>query len=168
MKKVSIQDATEAQLREFANGTLGLDVHVNAKLETVRAKVQAAWDGPEIMVTDEPQEGVPQAIKRNDDGRGEHTHALVMISVTEDPGGSEPIPLSVNGRAMWVERGKPQAIRAPYYEVLCHAIKKIYDPMPDGTGLNAIPRLVPQYPFSFLGWCTPAGKAAKIQGKQAA
>lgn len=77
----------------------------------------------------------------------EKLYVTVNIARTEDPGGNDPVPLSVNGRAMYVPRDQDCEIRYPYYEVLKGAVTTKYDQKEDG---EMVPRHVPLYPFSLV------------------
>ena len=70
----------------------------------------------------------------------------IHVNITEEAGGNEPVPVSVNGKVMLIPRGKDVDVPAEYVEVLQHAISHKYDPLPDG-GMNPVPREVPLYPF---------------------
>ena len=150
MKTIPIGEATEAELRSFASDTLGIEIHPNAKMETVLAKVGTAWDKPDIQVPDndpaQTQSGdqpqpVTEAQKAPNAGM-----VRLIIGVTEDAGGSDPIQLGVNGKIMLVPRGEEVEIPDRYFEVLEHAVMDKYDALPDG-GMNPIPRKVRLYPF---------------------
>lgn len=154
MKKIPIREATEKELREFATGTLGISIKATAKLETVRARINAAWDKDEITVADaEPEKesedrAIPQAPTPITEAQKPPAEDMVrlIIHVTEEAGGSDPIQLGVNGKIMLVPRGKEVEIPKRFYEVLCHAITHKYESMPDG-GMDPIPREVSLYPF---------------------
>ncbi len=150
MKQVKIADASEQQLRDFGRDTLGLTLPPNCKIETLKAKIQAAWDKDYVVVDDaeapEPINGKsPQPVTDEQQGP-EREMVRVFINITDDAGGDEPVPVSVNGKAMLIPRNENCDIPVEYYEVLKNAVQHKYDPLPDG-GLNPVPRLVPKYPF---------------------
>lgn len=147
-KTIRLAEASKAQMRHFAETHLGIAIHPNANEETVRAKVAAAWNRDEIEVPDEPapapQEGsaprpVTAAQKPPEKGK-----VRVLIAKTEEPGGEDDVPISVNGRAMLVPRGREVEIPAHYFEVLRNAVRTVYDSLPDG---GMVPREVPRYAF---------------------
>lgn len=76
----------------------------------------------------------------------------VIIERSDEPDGDQPVWLAVNGRGQFVERGKPQRIRRPYFEVLVHAVKRVWDQDEEG---NMIPREVPAYPYRLLSQFMP-------------
>ena len=157
MKKIPIREATEKELREFASGTLGMTIKSTAKLETVRARIQAAWDKDEITVPDHEvpeteqeakDRSVPQAPTPITEAQKPPAEGMVrlIVHVSEEAGGSAAIQLGVNGKIMLVPRGEEVEIPQRFYEVLCHAITHKYESMPDG-GMDPIPREVSLYPF---------------------
>lgn len=155
MKKIPIGEATEAQLRSFATDTLGIDIKATAKFATVRARVEQAWDKPEITVMEsEPDDAKiasqasPQAVTDEQQAPEEGMVRLV-VGVTEQAGGNDPVELGVNGKIMLVPRGIEVEIPYPYFEVLKHAVQDKYDPLPDG-GMKPEPRKVPLYPFQVI------------------
>lgn len=154
-QKIPINEATLAQLREFASTTLGLDIHPNAKHETVLARVQAAWNQDEITLPEEPPEtgqagASPQPVTDAQKPPAEDK-VRVILAVTEEPGGEEPVPVGVNGRVMLIPRGKEVEIPRAYFDVLTQAITYRYMPQVDergnDAGLDPTPRKVYLYPF---------------------
>lgn len=148
MKRVPIDDATEVQLRLFASETLGMDIKDTAKIDTVRARVLAAWDKPEILIADteaapEPEASKPAA-KQTEPGM-----VRLILGVTEEAGGADPVQVGVNGKVMLVPRGKEVEIPLAYFQVLENAVQFKYEPLPDG-GMEPEPRKVPLYPFQRL------------------
>ncbi len=148
MKTIPIPEATEAQLREFASNTLGLELKPEYKFVTVRAKVEAAWDKPDILVAEtapvpEPAPSQPQE-RQVTPGM-----VRVILGVTEEAGGKDPVPVGVNGKVMLIPRGEECEIPESYFEVLEHAVTYRYDALKDG-GMDPEPRKVPLYPFQRL------------------
>lgn len=161
-RKIPINEATTAQLRDFASLHLGLDIRPSAKHETVLARVQSAWDKEEIIVygetEDERQSGPKpepvteeqrQKMRQQGDGK-----IRLLIGVTEEPGGEEPVPVGINGRVMLIPRDKEVAVPLPYFRALEQAITFKYiqqvDERGNDAGLNPAPRKVPLYPFQLL------------------
>ena len=155
MKTIPIGEATEAQLRLFALNSLGITIKETAKIETVRARVQAAWDKPEIPVTEsEPEsvqpgsEATPQPVTEAQQAPTDGMVRLI-IGVTEEAGGSDPVQVACNGKVMLVTRGVEVEIPEHFFESLAHAVMDKYDTMEDG-GMNPVPRKVQLYPFQVL------------------
>lgn len=154
IKQVPFEDATGDQLRTFAADYLGITFPANAKDETMRAKIKPAWGKDHIMINDEAgegnaprQEGTPPKPVTNAQQGPVNGSVRVIISVSDEPGGSDPVPLAVNGYAMLVPRGKEVDIPVRYHEALNNAVMDRYDTDADGN-LIPIPRKVPKYPYN--------------------
>ena len=146
IKTVAIENATDDQLRTFAAENLGITLKDTEKRPALLARIRGAWDKPEITVSDvEPIQ--PKAKQAENANTGSDEFVTVLIERQEEPGGEEPVFLSVNGRALWVPRGEPARIRKPYFDVLKHAVKTVYEQ----TGTDEIrSRNVPMYPFRIV------------------
>jgi hypothetical protein len=143
-KKIPIAEATEEQLRAFAETHLGISIHANSKIETLRAKVSAAWNKDEITVSDDAPE--PRLERRVAPVSASNGKVKLIIQRTDEAGGDEPVPVGVNGRVMLIPRGEEVEVPQSYFEVLKNAIKHIYEPLKDG-GINPVPRKVAMYPY---------------------
>lgn len=172
MRTIAIAEATEEQLRQFCQDSLGLSVHPSAKRETIISRIRGAQhqgDSIEILVDDiEPATGAapPQGEVKPDvtleapevaaeeqtelQRLGAPEKVMVNISMTDEPGGKDPVPVGVNGRVMLIPRNKNVEIPFPYFEALNKAVTYVYDPGPDGLGLEPIPRKVKVYPVSLV------------------
>lgn len=160
LKQVPLAEASTEQIKEFAETTLGIEIHANSKPETARAKIADAWDKDFILVGEsEPRDDVPEP------GQGplpvskgqmapKPGYVRVYIPQSDSPGGRDHVELSVNGRAMLVARDKNQDIKYPYFEALRNAVKAIYDPLPEG-GISTTPRMVPHYNFQLIALGEP-------------
>ena len=155
MKTIPITEATEPQLRSFAIDTLGFTINATAKIETVRARIQQAWNKPEIPIQEskpEPPQAEtkagPQPVTDAQRAPGDGMVRLIL-GVTEEAGGADDVQVGVNGKVMLVPRGKEIEIPEAYFESLAHAVTHKYDALPDG-GMNPIPRKVQLYPFQVL------------------
>ena len=73
----------------------------------------------------------------------------VVLGVTEEAGGADPVQCGVNGKVMLIPRGIECDIPEAYFEVLQHAITYKYNALKDG-GIDPMPRKVPLYPFQLL------------------
>lgn len=148
--KVAIEKATVAQLRQFATGTLGLELAQHEKRDALLAKISAVHDKAEIAVEDEeqphqPQGAAPRPVTDAQQAPAEEM-VRVYIDLVDGPGGKDPVFLSVNGVAMLVPRGEEVDIKERYYHALCNAVTHRFESLKDG-GMNPVPRKVPAYPF---------------------
>jgi len=151
-----MSEATEEQLRKFASETLGIDIKESAKIETVRARIKACWNQPDIPVLDgdsvapglipaaPAQPVTPEQQPPSED------MVRLTIGVTEDAGGADDVDLAVNGKVMRVPRGRSVEIPNRFFEALFRSVTFMYDPIKDG-GINPEPRKVPLYPYQVLG-----------------
>lgn len=79
--------------------------------------------------------------------RGEQVIEIV-VQASEEAGGGEPVPVSVNGSAIWIPRGVPVRVKRKFADALNLAIRTVYDPDPGPLGGTLPPRDVRQYPYS--------------------
>ena len=164
--KIAIADATAAQLRKFAELSLGLPVQASWNKQTTLAAMAAAWNYDFIEFEEEAAPVAPEAIVLGVDVPANENIEIpvtglspaelakrdarlieLLIPLQEDAGGKDMVPLSVNGRALLVPRGVTVKIRRPYFEVLARAVRVTYDQDREG---NMIPRHVPQYPYTLI------------------
>jgi hypothetical protein len=149
--KVKLSEATEAQMRQFAESYLGLSIPASARVETIRAKIQAAWGKDEIPVSADaevsPVAQGPTITPEQASGTDEKVR--IMIPITDEAGGSDHVPVGVNGVVMLIPRGEPVSIPRRYFEVLKNAVTHRFEALPDG-GINPVPRKVQAYPFQLV------------------
>lgn len=153
-KTVPIAKATAEQLRAFAQDYLGIFPDANAKVEQLRAQVKEAWGKDSIVVgaAAEQPEAAPAGTPPRPVTAAQQPPAKgkvkVHIPMTDRPGGREPVPVSVNGRAMLIPRGEECEIPYAYYEVLKNAVELQYYELPGG-GLSE-PQAVQAIPHSVI------------------
>jgi hypothetical protein len=73
----------------------------------------------------------------------------LVIPAEKGEGGDRPVKVGVNGKAMVLPRRRRISIPFRYYECLLHAVRKQYDPHPEGYGLMPA-RPVPAYGFNVI------------------
>ncbi|KQT54636.1 hypothetical protein ASG43_03350 [Aureimonas sp. Leaf454] len=151
MAKVLFASATLVQLISFATTNLGLEVDTTPmpSKAAVRALITSTgFDGDEIEVADELVGSTKKPIAAEDvAGR---KMIRIMIPVQEGvAGGTEAVPVGVNGTVARIMRGVDVDVPAEYVEVLKNANKEIFERGPNGELTN--PKLVPIYPFSIIG-----------------
>jgi len=166
-KKISIHEATPAQLRAFLESMGVPKIHPSTTRKTLIDKLMTMYAGQEIDVEDDaapaPADNVtqmPQEIPlAQAPPASAPAHALggmssrdapkvtVMIFNQEGAVGTQKVFLGWNTKGMLVERGKPQPIPYPYYEVLKNSIEtQTYQ---DEAG-NDVNTDVQAYPFQVL------------------
>lgn len=164
--RVPLADATPEQMREFATERLGLQLgpNPNIKPETLRAKIAAKWDLPDIDVRAD-QAGPP---KGDQIGNPPVNHEfdqltgggvapggndpLVRIEIApqEGPGGDQPVFVAVNNRAIWLPRGEPIRVKYKYFEVLKNAKTRIGEQIAEKDGGGIRWKDIQSYPFTVL------------------
>ena len=173
---ILLTEATKAQLREFATVTLGLEVGNLAKRTEILAKIREAWDEDTITVNgaDETPEPKPTAenplglqksalkaaketthVQDNEHDPQDPNHPAnrmetIFIDIVDEAGGADPVWLSVNGKGIWVTRGKDVRIKHKYVHDLENAVRTVYEQELDEQGIPSgpmIPRQVKAYPW---------------------
>lgn len=131
--KIKIDLATEAQLRDFAEVTLQLGGADKAAPADLKAMVRNAWPNDFIYadVAELPQDDAEQSeevravaqIKALGSGGRDDPKWIVEIASTELPGGKDPVPVSVNGHNVLIQRNMPVEIPHRYIEALRKAVR---------------------------------------------
>lgn len=148
LQKIQIADASAKQLADFAENVLGLDgvdyrlgkAKIEEKMRTVM------YDKEYIEVEAEEAE-----IKRIEPPTvaGKRRMATVFIHNQDKPGGTEPVPVRVNGKQMFIPRGQQCDIPWEYFHALDNAKHFVYQQDQNG-GLLPNPSEVHEYPFSVM------------------
>lgn len=150
---IKVANATKAQLEKYATNVLGLELRDGEHHNALRARVGALVESGEFKLDEDeplPAATAPAAPAPPSASVGVEGRVTILIDLSDEPGGAEPVPVSVNGRNQWIPRGEPVEISVPYFEVLKRAVKHVHDVQRDGS-MNPIPRLVPMYPFREIG-----------------
>lgn len=151
-ERVTIEQATAQQLRDFAALMYGIPIGGTENKATMLGKLQAVgYTKDDIPVVKAAEPGapkgaaVPGGVELNDAGK-----ECLRITIPEEDkdGGQEPVWVSVNGVGMFIERGKPQLVPLPYIEALQNAVQYVYPQYTGGEGGLQEPRKVHSYPFS--------------------
>lgn len=140
-----ISECTAQELRTFATEVMGLEIPASANRPQVLAKLQPVWDKDFITVTEVAKAEHPPVPTVEDE-----EYVTVIIAKHEETGGDQPVWVSVNGRGMWIERGKPQRIKRRYEHVLKNAVRTVYDQDPNDPRSRPTPREVPSYPYTVI------------------
>lgn len=162
-KTVPIADATDDELRTFAQQTLGVTFDKKAKRETMLAKIQQLWtkDAITVVVDEAPEQSgtAPAApvgkganAMKSRGGRSDPQVEL-LINEQETPDGKRPVFVSVNGVGMLIPRNERVKVGYRYYEVLKNATKTIHTQDEEG---NIYSHDVPSYPFQVFAMPSPA------------
>jgi hypothetical protein len=148
MQKIAIADASAKQLADFAETSLGIEgVDYRLGKAKIEEKMRAVmYDKDFIEVADEEA-----PIQRIDPPAGESRRrmATIMIPNQEKAGGTEPVPVAVNGRQLFIPRQTPQTIPWEYMHALDNAKKLLYATDENGS-LLPNPSEAHEYPFSIV------------------
>lgn len=162
MQKIKIPDATDDQIRAFAN-SLQLDEDGALTKARSRADLMAvlgpAWDQDYVFAEEADSErgeaAIPVSQVKLNTGRDDGPLVQFKIMQTEMPGGKHPAHPCVNGKMLVMQRG--MLIDAPYayYLALQNAIVGVVEQGADTTGADGqrrpgdlIPTQVTNYPLS--------------------
>jgi hypothetical protein len=133
-QKKPIERAEEAELRDFAELVLQMDVAASTDRADLVAKIRTAWPADYIFVDaagqpaagedgqDEAVKPEPQARLTTADSRGDPKWTI-RIASTELAGGKDPVPVSVNGRNVVIQRGVEVEVPHRYVESLRNAVR---------------------------------------------
>jgi hypothetical protein len=172
-QKVALAEATEPQLREFAQNTLGMDVKPGDTPAKLKAAITKAWNQDFIIVGAKVEAaplpghearpaqviGQAESVAGNQSaaagaaaplvpgGSNKDPRVKIIIPRQEGPGGDRSVEVAVNGTLILIPRGQPCDVAYRYYEALRNATQTLYD-MDDDS--NILSREVPAYPFSVL------------------
>ncbi|MYE05693.1 MAG: hypothetical protein F4Y04_00450 [Chloroflexi bacterium] len=155
MARKSIIDAEATEIRAFAE-TKGLNIHPNANKQTAVQRLKTVWAEDWIEVSDAEKIGehrpAPHQSQADDERDPSQAYYRIHIAQSEGDGVDELVQVGVEGEVMVIPRGKEVEIRAPYLEVLQHAITyQYYHEDPADIGSEILKREVPLYPVSVLG-----------------
>lgn len=145
MAKINIADATATQLAEFASVDLGIpDLNPRIGKDTILARMsQAGYSDTTIEV-----EAAPLAKAPAGGAPASGEKMTILIAVQDGPGGSEPVPVGVNGQIMVIPRGKPVDVPKAYVHALSNANRAHWET--NSNGELTTMRFVPTHPFSIL------------------
>lgn len=160
---VKIEDATREQLQRHAELVMGLEgLGDRPQRATLLAKIEeAGWPLDSIPTLFAPTAAPPPAAGHISAGtpfmaefNGSERECLRIRIHEGGPGELKAVPLSHNGKAIYVERGKDSTIPVEYvFGPLVDAVEDVFDPPSSEEdltrGLKA-PRHVPSYPFSYV------------------
>ena len=151
MERKSIEQASAEEVREFARIAFGLDIASGAHKTTVMAQLEAVgYISDEITIYDPTQPTQSTATAgtvKNEQGKDCYR---ILIPEEDKAGGQEPVPVSVQGSAMLVPRGKPCLVPVAYVEALQNAVSYFYERSEGPLGGIGRRREVPAIPYQIL------------------
>lgn len=148
MQKISIADASAKQLADYAETVLGLEgVDYRLGKAKIEEKMRAVLYDRDFIEVEEEQAAI-QRIEPPASGN-ERRMATIYIHNQDKPGGTEPVPVAVNGRQLFIPRNANAVIPWEYYHALSNAKHFVYQQGPNGE-LIYPPAEVHEYPFSLI------------------
>lgn len=154
---VPIAKATVGDLRQLAQLVFGLELEDKAtKSDILTALKSVGWSGdkvPQISsmsapTVELPADGeIPAWEGTFNDNPKLRMLTCVNVQRREVPGGSQPVPVSVNGVRLDIPRGRDCVVPIEYVEVLIHAVERHWISDLENGLINY--RDVPQFPFMF-------------------
>lgn len=172
MKRIKISAATEAQIAEFLTVMHGVELkpaELRSRNALTLAVRRVIGDADEIVVSDAAPASPPTAATSSNEygsiseflafarrpdltdeerRRRDETKITIIIDRSDEPGGDQPVPVSVNGRNMFINRGEPSDVRYPYYAALLNAQRLVVEQSKIGDAPNE--RTVQAYPFQTI------------------
>jgi len=179
-KRIPISEATPQQLRSFAETVLGLETSRTMNGPTLIGKIRAVGYNLDDIPAEMPGDGARKVSQVGLSGSWQtfyvedpkrpgrpkmetdvpagkkpvpQPHVKIRIPVSAKPGGDEPVPVSVNGRAIYIPRNTDCAVPLKYVEVLMQAEEfhyPEYDQSADLMGGLKEPTMVKSYDLSVL------------------
>lgn len=153
-KTVKVEDATRDELFDYATIDLGLELHHMLGATKIKAAIHAVkpdFKEFEARVKEPEVEAArPGPVMDIDpDAEMEEPTYEIIIPINGESDGKMPVPVSVNGRNMFIERGVKSIIKHRYMHVLENAIQVRYE-QPDGPEGDMIEVHVPAYPVTVV------------------
>lgn len=145
MEKLALDDATDEQVRAFARTFLSLEGADAKAIKQVRQDVKDAWPQNFIWILKAPEPqaaapvfqpapgiskeqielkagaGIAPTSSKND------PVVMLTISKTDQPGGKDPVFLNVNGNAIHIARGMPQAVPFRFFFDVMQTIQRLWN-----------------------------------------
>ena len=152
MSKININDATAAQLAEFAVTHHGLDVNFRMGAAVIRAKLATAgYEKEFIEIEDAPTIDPNARVEGDGSAPAPEQRAMKVIRIENQEamyGGKRDVPVGVNGKVYLIKRGEDVRVPVEVVEVLKNAKRVVYDRDENGAPIN--PTFVPTHPFSIV------------------
>lgn len=152
MKMIAINDAELADLRSYARNVLNIEVSNNLGRDRLISKISDIEPNiEEIHLPD--GEGGNAADNKTPAEQATEDSNKVRIRIHETEDDEDAVPISVNGRAMFIPKGKDVDIPRKYFEALDNAKVIKYAKgrgREPGDAAISRPTKVHLYPFSVI------------------
>lgn len=142
MATISIEDASATELADFAKTYWGIETSLREGKAKILSKLADAGFVANTIETDDPKPIAPKAT-----GKEDSSSEYATILIPKQNGQPRLQFVSVNGVAMWIERGVPSRVKKHYVTMLNDAVEEIYEASNDGL---REPSYTPAIPFQVL------------------
>lgn len=158
MASIPVAEATKKQLRHYAKEIMQLDGVTNfMNEEQLLTKIrEGGFEGDVLEFPDDANDPPATTTPKEPDEAEEPKQATatrerryITIQIAETDNDARPVPVSVNGVAMLIERGVPSRVPEEYVEALKNATRTKYDVDPKTKRLFN-PRQVPTVQFTVI------------------
>ena len=142
MSDIDLATATQSELKAYAINELDLPLTMAMKAETMVVKIQDRCRELNI-------EAPTQTIQTKHDKVNPKAKTVVInIPKSEKPGGTEPVPVGVQGVLYTIPRGVDIAVSESIVEVLKNAVQDIVTQDPETNEIYH--EDVPSFPFQIV------------------
>jgi hypothetical protein len=152
VRYIEVEAATASQLRAYAVTVLALDgIPPNADRATVLSMMAPVFRGKTIALFEEAEELEAGKTRRTTKEVNGRTFVLMTLHRQDKAGGREPLFVALNGRGMYIPRGKPCWVPQEYINVLEEAVEWVYPEYNAGEDLMGglkTPTTQHAYPFT--------------------
>lgn len=143
MNQLPMAQASDDQLRDFAKNSLQIDIGAGADRATLEGTIARAWPHQFILAADEDvredfSAEQTQAVQPvagqilSSGGYKDDPIVRLKIGQTDMPGGKDPVPVSVNGDAIVIQRNLVADCPYRFFEALRNAKRIVVDQVLDG------------------------------------
>lgn len=132
---IDLMSASKEELREYARNELGLNLHPNSSIETLRAKI-AAETGQELPAA--PKEAKAAKPKT----------VTINIHPVAGKSGRSDVFVAVNDRTFLIKRGVNVEVPVEVAHVLENAVEDVWER--DEEANDLVKRSALAYPFSYV------------------
>lgn len=148
MAKISLDDATLAQLRSYAADILNLEVKATANKPMLVGTIRTVTGLDHIEVPDAETPALQKGHAPRAADAETTAKTRVRVLIQQEEGGPDPVFISVNGEAISVRRGEEVEISAAHFEALKNAVRAI--PITDRNGSLVGTKMAPTFPYQLI------------------
>lgn len=147
--RIKLAEASAHQLAVFASNVLGIECEPGETREALLAKIKPAYARTTFDLPEEDAQDERKPLTAAEALRTGRQMLMIRIPSTDQVGGKEPVPVSVNGKAMYIPRDEDVPVPSEYVEALRNAKQIAYDHHPERGLINR--REVMRHPMQVIG-----------------